>query len=59
MNLKKHTINLREGDYDYLATICQSRALPVSNLIRSIISAYVDNLKQQEGRISFEDLGNV
>jgi len=47
-DLKKHTLNLREGDWDYLESVYSASGRSVSTVIRTIISAYVDRLKSTE-----------
>lgn len=48
MNLKKHTLHLRAGDFDYLSTICAEHNVPTVTLVRRIISRYVDDLRKKE-----------
>lgn len=47
-DLEKHTINLRSGDYAFLATICEPRGIPVAQLIRTIISDFVDKKRAHD-----------
>lgn len=47
--LQKHTMNLRAGDFDFLASVCEPRGVQPSVLIRQVISKYVDKLKEQIG----------
>jgi len=42
-SLKKHTLNLRDGDYEFLNSL--SRTNPASAIIRKLISNHVDNLR--------------
>lgn len=48
-DLQKVTLNLRQGDFDYLASICNHRGIPTSALVRNIISNKVDELRAAEG----------
>jgi len=47
-DLQKHTLNLREGDWDYLERVFSERGYPVSSIVRNVISHYVDRLKVRE-----------
>ncbi len=47
-DLQKHTLNFRPGDWAYLESIYKSHGLPTSVVIRTLISAKVDELKAQE-----------
>lgn len=47
--LRKHTLNLREGDWDYLVTVFRPQGVDVSFVVRKIVSNYVDELRQREG----------
>lgn len=49
MQLRKHTLNLRDGDFDFLTSICEPKGVQTSVLIRTIVSNYVDNIKTQIG----------
>jgi hypothetical protein len=57
-HLQKHTLNLRPGDYDYLTDVFGPHSIPVSVVIRKIISKYVDQLKRKEGPLNL-DLGDM
>jgi len=43
--LQKHTLNLRAGDMDRLRDLFPD--IPPSNMVRTIISRYVDELEGQ------------
>jgi hypothetical protein len=43
--LQKHTLNLRAGDMDRLRDLFPD--IPPSNMIRTIVSRYVDDLEGQ------------
>lgn len=47
-NLRKHTLNLRDGDWDYLSTVYKSQGYDTSRVIRDLVSRMVDNLKENE-----------
>lgn len=51
-DLQKHTLNLRAGDVDKLRDAFPD--IPVSNLIRTIISRYVDDLEVKRATPSVE-----
>ena len=46
--LKKHTLLLRAGDWDYLEDVYGRQLTPVSAVIRTLVSNYVDGLKKLE-----------
>lgn len=48
--LQKHTLNLREGDWEYLETVYSRQMTPVSAVVRKIVSTYVDGLKDLENK---------
>jgi hypothetical protein len=52
--LSKHTINLRAGDIDYIATIAEVNGLTTSFIVRRIISDYVDKMRDKEAPIAIE-----
>lgn len=41
----KHSINLREGDYEALQRFFGPRDIPASQVIRKLVSRFVDNLE--------------
>jgi hypothetical protein len=55
-NHRKHTLNLREGDWDYLSEVFRPHGIPVAVVIRRKISAFVDELRRKEGPVKL-DLG--
>lgn len=55
-DLQKHTLNLRRGDIDYLDSVYRSRGVPVSMIIRDLISGHVDKLRANEPPITVSDL---
>lgn len=46
--LQKVTLNLRTGDWDYLADIFASQGYPTSVVVRNIIAKYVDAIRAQD-----------
>lgn len=56
MKLQKHTLNLREGDYDRLGELFASKGIKPANVIRAIVSRYVDHLTREP---SAEELASV
>jgi hypothetical protein len=42
---QKHTLHLRSGDFDFIATTFAARNLSASYVIREIVSRFVDDLK--------------
>lgn len=56
LDLSKHTIHLRAGDYAYLSTLCATRAIPTAQLVRSIIAKFVDASKAKEKPADLGDL---
>lgn len=47
-NLQKHTMNLREGDFDYIDSMFRSRSIPASLVIRTLVSNFVDGKRAEE-----------
>ena len=47
-NLKKHTLHLRTGDWDYLESVYKRDGIPTSLVIRKIISNVVDKMRELE-----------
>jgi len=50
-NLKKHTLNLREGDFDEIADRFEN--VGASLVIRRIVSNFVDNLRSGDKQAAF------
>jgi hypothetical protein len=53
MQLKKHTLNLREGDYEYLTSLFEPQGLKTAHVIRNIIARTVDGFRENESKIDF------
>jgi len=47
-NLKKHTLWLRKGDWDYLASMFRPQGISTSLAVRSIISNFIDAKRAEE-----------
>lgn len=43
--LQKHTLNLREGDWEYIESVFQARGVPTSTVVRRIVSRFVETLR--------------
>ena len=48
MTLERKTLNLRQGDWQYLDQQFTSKGISVSVLIRYLVSRYVDSLLANE-----------
>ncbi len=46
--LRKHTLFLREGDWDYLESIYKTQGLNTSVIVRTLVSNHVDKLRSRE-----------
>lgn len=55
-DLRKHTLNLREGDWDYLESICKPQGISTSEVVRVLVSNYVDKKRAQETPPDFDDV---
>jgi hypothetical protein len=55
-DLEKVTLNLRRGDTEYLSTICYANGLTVSEVIRTLVSAKVDELRAKEPKMELPAL---
>jgi hypothetical protein len=47
--LKKHTLFLRDGDWDYLTEVYSSRRIATSDVVRTLVAQFVDKLREAEG----------
>lgn len=58
--LKKHTLFLRDGDWDYLTEVYGPRRIATSDVVRTVVAQFVDNLRAAEStaepQIKIEDL---
>lgn len=55
-DIEKKTLNLRSGDWDYIESIAKPQGLPTSEVIRLLVSNYVDGKKRAETPSNFNDL---
>lgn len=53
MQLKKHTLNLRDGDYEYLTSLFEPQGLKAAAVIRNLIARSVDSFRENESKIDF------
>lgn len=47
-DIKKHTLNLRAGDWDYLESMFKPNGIATAVAVRTIISNFVDKKRQEE-----------
>lgn len=47
-DLQKHTLNLRAGDWDYITARFASKGHHTSTIVRTVVSRFVDAMKDQE-----------
>jgi hypothetical protein len=52
--LKKHTLFLRDGDWAYLTEVYSSRRIATSDVVRTVVAQFVDNLRAAEGETEIE-----
>ena len=57
--LKKHTLNLRDGDFDYLSSVYGPKHLTASGVIQILVSAHVDKLREQVSEIDPTEIGRT
>lgn len=54
--IKKHTLNLRDGDWDYLESMFKPNGIATAVAVRTLISTFVDKKRDEEvrqnGRVS-------
>lgn len=55
-DLQKHTLLLREGDYEFLNSIYRAKRLTAAVVIRALVSSAVDRIKQQANLSESPDL---
>jgi len=49
LNLTKHTLFLREGDYQRIIDIYHARDIKAARVIRQLVSQFVDNIASGSG----------
>lgn len=54
-SIKKHTLNLREGDWDFLEAMFKPNGVATAVAIRTIIANYVDKKREEERRTGRPD----
>ncbi len=47
-SMRKHTLWLREGDWDYLTDLFHASGISTSLAVRSIVARYVDDKRAEE-----------
>lgn len=47
-SIKKHTLNLRDGDWDYLESMFKPNGVATAQAVRTIVSNYVDKKREEE-----------
>lgn len=55
-DLEKKTLNLRAGDWDYIESMSKPQGLPTSEVVRLLVSNYVDGKRRAETPRNFNDL---
>ena len=54
--IQKKTLNLRSGDWDYIESIAKPEGLPTSEVIRMLVSNFVDMKRRSENPPDFSDI---
>lgn len=49
-DLQKHTLNLRAGDMDYLATVYKHQGVAPAQVVRTLVATHVNKLREQAAR---------
>jgi hypothetical protein len=57
-NLKKHTLHLRAGDWDFIESIFRPNGVPTAVVVRTLVSQFVDR-KREEGRETTTHVENL
>lgn len=55
-DLQKHTLNLRRGDWDYIEALCKPQGLATSEVIRILISNFVDRKRSGEPKLRADSI---
>lgn len=58
-DIKKHTLNLRSGDWDYLESMYKPNGIATAVAVRTIISNFVDKKRTEEARRSGPAIYNM
>jgi hypothetical protein len=48
LDLTKHTLNLRQGDWDFLESVYQQQGVPTAAVVRALVSGHVNKLRNRE-----------
>lgn len=48
--IKKHTLNLRAGDWDYLESMFKPNGVSTAIVIRTLVSNFVDKKRNEEAK---------
>lgn len=58
--LTKHTLNLRQGDMDFISQIALPRGVAASLIVRTLVSRYVDRMRSREAEPDLNiDIGDL
>jgi len=48
-NLKKHTLHLRDGDWDFIESIYKPNGVPTAQVIRTLVGQFVERKRAEGG----------
>lgn len=57
--IHKHTLNLRDGDWDYLTSMFKPNGIATAVAVRTIISNFVDKKRTEEARLPRQAIGDL
>ena len=58
-DIKKHTLNLRDGDWDYIESMFKPNGIATSVAVRTIISNFVDKKRREEAAKTGASIHNM
>lgn len=58
-DIKKHTLNLRNGDWDYLESMFKPNGIATAVAVRTIISNFVDSKRKEEAKHGGASIHNL
>ena len=58
-DIKKHTLNLRDGDWDYIESMFKPNGIATSVAVRTIISNFVDKKRREEAAKTGTSIHNM
>lgn len=58
-DIKKHTLNLRNGDWDYLESMFKPNGIATAVAVRTIISNFVDGKRREEAQRGGASIHNL